>query len=303
MLIRELFETNHFSESEKAVVDFVLKEADGIREMTTKDIARQTFTSPSTLIRVAHKMGYEGWNDLKEAFLKEEEYLKRNFDSVNANFPFSGKETGMEAAVRLAALKKETIDDTESLLDYKILHQAVTELARARTVAVFAVSNNALIAQEFVQNMNRIRKTTLCNTLQGEPVYFAAEIPRGSCAVVISYSGSTPIMLRAAEILKQRKIPMIILTSLGQNPLREYSDLILEVTTREKLYSKIATFSVSTSIVYLLDLLYSCLFIRDYERNLDYRKTFGQLIEIGRKSDSVILSEDLEKPERQENEN
>ncbi len=67
MLIRERLEQCDFSNSEQMIVDYMLKEKIEIRDMTTKEIAQRVFVSPSTLVRVAHKMGFGGWNELKEA--------------------------------------------------------------------------------------------------------------------------------------------------------------------------------------------------------------------------------------------
>lgn len=72
MLIRERLEECDFSNSERAIVDFILEKKLEIRDMTTKEIAQGAFASPSTLVRIAHKMDFGGWNELKEAFLKEE---------------------------------------------------------------------------------------------------------------------------------------------------------------------------------------------------------------------------------------
>ena len=75
MLIRERLENFDFSNSEQKIVTYILEKKAAIQEMTTKEIAEATYTSPSTLVRIAHKMNFSGWSDLKEAFLKEEEYL------------------------------------------------------------------------------------------------------------------------------------------------------------------------------------------------------------------------------------
>ena len=64
MLLREKIETGHFSSSEKTVVDYILKEGTHIQNKTVKEIAEATYTVPSTLIRIAKKLNYNGWNDL-----------------------------------------------------------------------------------------------------------------------------------------------------------------------------------------------------------------------------------------------
>lgn len=296
MLIRERLEACDFSNSERAVVDFILEKKLEIRDMTTKEIAREAFASPSTLIRIAHKMGFEGWNGLKEAFLKEEEYLGSHFQDIDANLPFQKGDTIMSIAGKIAALRKEAIDDTRALLSHDDLQKAVLMLRQADPIGVYAASNNLIIAREFQHNMARIgRRVEMCQ-LQGEVVFTAYMAERSSCAIVISYSGETPILIRAVQMLKEHHIPVIVITNIGDSSLARKGDLVLRICTREKQYSKIATFTTDSSIAYLLDVLYSCLFALDYEKNLQRKIDAARAIEHGRGQTTVEIIREGSRP-------
>ncbi len=291
MLIRERLEEGDFSNSERAIVDFILDRKQGIKDMTTKEIARGAFASPSTLVRIARKMGFGGWNELKEAFLKEEEYLQSHFQEIDANLPFQRGDPIMAIAGKIAALRKEAIDDTRSLLSHDALQKATLYMRKASSVGVYAVSNNLILAREFQHNMTRIgKKVELCQ-LQGETVYKAYMAERTSCALIISYSGETPVLVRGAEILKRHKIPVILITNIGESSLSKMADCVLRICTRERQYSKIATFTTDSSIAYLLDVLYSCLFVLAYEKNLQMKIDAGRVIELGRESTVEIIRE------------
>lgn len=292
MLIREKLENGDFSNSERVIVDYILDNKMKIKDMTTKEIANATYTSPSTLIRIAHKMKYKGWNDLKEAYLKEEEYLESHFCNINANVPFENNDTIMSIASKLATLKKESIDDTLSLLLHDDLQKAVQMIRKSSSIYLFAVSNNGLITQEFVHNMTRIGKDVKSCTLQGEYVYTAAIVPKGACAIIVSYSGETPILVNVIKTLKNKDIPIIGITNIGDNTLSRNADVVLKICTRERLYSKIATFSTDVSIEYILDLLYSCVFALDYDKNLDKKIAISKMIEKGRFSTIEYVKEE-----------
>ena len=66
---------------------------------------------------------------------------------------------------------------------------------------------------------------------------------------------------------------------------------MLRICTRERQYSKIATFTTDSSIAYLLDVLYSCMFALDYEKNLQMKIDAGRVIELGRESTVEIIRE------------
>ena len=61
MLIREKMETIKFSPAEKEVVEYLLRYPEVLDEKTMQEIAAETYTQPSTLIRIAKKLGYDGW--------------------------------------------------------------------------------------------------------------------------------------------------------------------------------------------------------------------------------------------------
>lgn len=293
MLIQERLERCELSVSERAAADFILKEKLNIRDMTTREIAQASFSSPSTLVRIAHKMNFRGWNELKEALLKEEEYLQTHFSDIDANLPFKKSDSILSVAAKIAALKKESIDDTLSLITHDDLRKAVSLLNQASSINIFAVSNNALICQEFQHNMSRIGKRVEVCSLQGEFAYTAWLAEPSSCALIISYSGETPILIKAAKILKEHQIPTVLITNIGENSLLPMADCVLHICTREKLYSKIASFSTDASIEYLLDVLYSCIFRLDYDEYLQMKIRSAQEIEHGRSRSTVdIIRED-----------
>jgi hypothetical protein len=55
--------------------------------------------------------------------LKEEEYLQKHFSEINANLPFQRNDTILSIASKIAALEKESIDDTLSLITHDDLQQ------------------------------------------------------------------------------------------------------------------------------------------------------------------------------------
>ncbi|MBQ0066193.1 MAG: MurR/RpiR family transcriptional regulator, partial [Firmicutes bacterium] len=268
MLIREKFETHSFSNTERLIIDFILEKRFEIKEMTTKDIANATFSSPSTLIRIAHKMEFSGWNELKEAYLKEEEYLASHFNEIDANMPFTAQDSLVSISNKIARLKEESIEDTLSLIDYENLQKAIDLIEKSSGIQIFAISNNINLAKEFQHNMSRLQKRVDLMSSQGEYTYAAMNMDPTMCAILISYSGETTILANVSKILNARKIPYIAITNIGDNTISNNSDVTLRITTREKMYSKIANYSTSTSISYLLDVLYSCIFAQDYEKNL-----------------------------------
>lgn len=289
MLLTEKMKEDIFSPSEKAIIQYMFEERENIEDKTTKQIAEVTYTHPSTLIRVAKKLGYNGWLELKEKFIEEIDYLNRNFKDIDANFPFYEEDNVMTIANKLAILSQMTVDDTLFLINHDELQKATNFLNQAEEIKVFALANNLLICQDFKSHMNRIgKKVTLCMVDQG---YEAASSNQKTCAIVLSYTGETSQIVDLLPMLRKRKTPIIAITSIGDNTLTKYADSIFRITTREKLYSKIGSFSSNISISFLLYVLYGCVFSMDYQNNLDFKISISKYYD-HRKSSNRVMEED-----------
>jgi len=93
---------------------------------------------------------------------------------------------------------------------------------------------------------------------------------------------------------QKRGVPVIALTSAGDNLLRLCADYTFTISSRERLYSKISTFSTESSILYILNVLFSCYFSRNYQANLDYKLDASRQLEAGRSSSLVELQVELQ---------
>jgi DNA-binding MurR/RpiR family transcriptional regulator len=288
MLLTEKMKEDIFSSSERGIINYLFKQRENIKDKTTKQIAEETYTHPSTLIRIAKKLGYSGWVELRNRFLDEIEYLNSHFSSIDANFPFNERDNLMTIANKMAILNQTTISDTLSLLNYDDLQKATNMLDEARHIKIFSMYHNLLLCHEFKLNMNRIGKhVSLCTV---DPHFEAVNSDCETCAIVISYSGENGEIVRLLPLLKRKKIPIIALTSIGDNTLTKYADCILRITTREKLYSKIGSFSSNDSISFLFDVLYACVFSKNYQNNLEFKVRISKYFD-HRKSSNIVMQE------------
>ncbi|HDR7891095.1 sugar isomerase [Bacillus toyonensis] len=288
MLLIEKMKEDIFSSSENEIIVYLFKQRENIKDKTTKQISKETYTHPSTLIRIAKKLGYSGWVELKNSFLSEIEYLNSHFSSIDANYPFDDQDSIMTVANKMALLNQTTISDTLSLLNHDDLQRATNMLDEAAHIKVFSMYHNLLICHDFKSKMNRIGKhVSLCTV---DPHFEAVNSNTETCAIVISYSGESEDIVGLLPFLKRKKVPVIALTSIGENTLTKYADCILRITTREKLYSKIGSFSTNESICFLLDLLYACVFSEDYKNNLEYKIRISKYFD-HRKSSNKVMQE------------
>ena len=256
-------------------------------------IGDETYTAPSTIIRIAHKLGFQGWSDFKEAYLDEVIYLNNHFQEIDPNYPFTNQDTMMKIAHKITQLHIESAKDTASLIHHDSLQKAIQILRKANVVKVFAVANLNFIGEEFVFKLNRIHKKAYIEPAQDNQFQDAIMTTNDECAICLSYSGETPTLLKTANFLRENKVPIIAITSFGKNSLSDLATVTLNVSTREKSFSKIAGFTSLESMNIVLNILYSCLFSLNYQVNLDYKINVAKRVELNREIDNEVIEEHL----------
>ncbi len=291
MLLQEKMKAAEFSPSERIVADFILDKQELIQDYTIAAIAGETYTSPSILVRISKKLGFTGYNDFKKAFLEEVLYLKRNFQDLDANLPFSPQDSIMKIAAVITKLKEESLSDTLSLLHHDSLQKAVLLLEKRSAIKVFAVSNLTFLAEEFVHKLRHIGIRAETYSVSNTMIQEAKMASPTDCAVCISYSGETPELIYTAKLLRKNRVPIVVLSSVGENSLTRLGDVVLQLATREKSYSKIGAFTSLESMSLILDILYGCLFKTDYKNHYAFKTELSKSTEF-RTIDNAIIQED-----------
>lgn len=278
MLLIHRIEQTHFSASEATIIDYILEQGLNIKNMSANSIAKATYTSPPLLVRIAKKLGYHGWNDFKEAYLEELEYLFKE-QNIDASIPFVVSDDIMTIAHNIGQLEIETIQDTISLINHDDLQQALRYLRDCKELDIYGVANNLLIAEEFKAKLFYLHKNVNICHLPGNAKLQAAISDEKHCAIMISYSGETNYIIDVAKLLKKMNTPIIAITSIADNNLSKLADVTLRISSREMLLTKIGDFATTTSIKYLLDTLYSGIFAFDYQKNLDYKIQIAKMVD------------------------
>ena len=67
-----------FSSSEKTIAKYILDNGEDILNLSVKELAKQTYTSPATIVRLCRKLGLNGYGDFKIKYSAELQFDKKN---------------------------------------------------------------------------------------------------------------------------------------------------------------------------------------------------------------------------------
>ena len=255
--------------SRRSIGEFILKEKSNLHKYSLQEIADQTYTSKAAVVRFAQAMGFSGWKEFVKAFTEEQAYQAQHYTDIDANFPFTKDSRRKDIINQLCSLQVESLLDTADLLDDAPLDECAALLLGSRRIAMFGLNPNFALAELFKRKMLSIGHQVELPS-QGDVGLLAHSLDKYDCAVIISYSGNSPNgALSVLPTLKQRNVPIIGITSVGDNLLRQKADYTLSISSYERLYSKISTFSTENSILFTLNVLFSICFAADYDANLE----------------------------------
>lgn len=177
-------------------------------------------------------------------------------------------------------------------MDDAPLDECAAILLGSQKIAVFGLNPNLTLGQLFQRKMLSIGRQVVLPNL-GDNGLLAHSLTRYDCAIIISYSGNSESgPLSIIPVLKEREVPLIAVTSVGDNLLRQKADYTLSISSYERLYSKISTFATENSILFILNILFSICFAADYDANIQRKIGTAQRLEGERHTTEQALREE-----------
>lgn len=272
---------------------FILEKKSALTRYSLQEIADATYTSKAAVVRFAKALGFSGWKEFLKAFWEEQSYQEQHYTDIDANYPFDADSSRQDIINQLCSLQVESLLDTADLLDGAPLAECAELLLRSRRIAMFGLNPNLTLAELFQRKMLSIGRQVELPSM-GDSGLLAHSLTAEDCAVIISYSGNSihhgP--LSVLPVLEERRVPVIALTSVGDNLLRQRADYTLSISSYERLYSKISTFATENSILYILNVLFSCCFAADYQANISRKVGTARRLESERRTDAQALREE-----------
>lgn len=265
-ILEKLSDQGKFSSSEIAIANYILHKKEDILRMSAQEICKQTYTSTSSLIQLCRKIGLEGFKDFKISFAAELERQAQERRDIDYDFPFQKDDSILDIAQKMSVIMSTTLNSAYSLLahNYREMNKAVDLILSSRRTALFAMGDSLLKGLVFRANMLKIDELVLVSSMLGEESTLTDILADGDCAIIVSYSGNSKSLYEQVKILRKHHVPLIVISSDPDSVIGRQAKLLLRVPEHEDKWSKQATFSSQTSTEYMLNVLYSCVYVRKF---------------------------------------
>lgn len=236
------------TQSEKLVADYILEHIDDIKTITSHQLAINTNIGQSTIIRFSQKLGYGSFRELladlsaipRQDIYREEIQIHESMNDTNR---------------KIIAQYQDIVEITFQNNKAEIIQQACDMLTRFKKVITFGIGSSNLFCEYLANQL--VKMGLLCITSQTPHTIYSLidQSRKDTVLFLISESGETHEVIKAASIAKERGVPIIAMTRMSKNPLHGYADLLLKTVAFET-QTRLNITTMRCSQLYLIDALY-----------------------------------------------
>lgn len=258
------FQHESLSRSQRKVAQFLLEGGIGVIHLTITEIAEAVGVNPSTVVRTAQALGFEGFPELQSVlrgqFLNQAKIAQRMQIGSQQLLQDLSADNQEEAHLLNTVLRDEvqTLLDLPQHVPTHIFDRAVDMVDQAGHVYIIGLGSSFPLALNFGIVLRYIRPETTVLTPGIDPI--AAQLTplhEGDLIFTLCFARYTRETLTVMDVGRQRGAAVLTVTDSHVSPAAIRSDLALVVPYRLRLYSNtVALFALLDAILGALSLRY-----------------------------------------------
>ncbi|MEO9337751.1 MurR/RpiR family transcriptional regulator [Mesorhizobium sp. SB112] len=214
------------------IAAYSLDNPDEIAFGTAASIAASAGVQPSTLIRFAQHLGFDGFTSLQSVFRERLRERTGSYDErLNAlRDEASEGRQGRAILDGFVAAASKSLDAMSRSVDDESIEHAVDILAKAETVYILARRRSYPVASYIAYAMGKLRiRNTLIESVAGlDPEVLAFATPRDA-VIAISFSPYASTTVESARALAEQGVPVVAITDSAFSPLAQSAKIWFEI--------------------------------------------------------------------------
>ena len=273
-LFINLKENKELSKNERILADYILKHPEDVLKMSSKDLGKVCFVSTATVYRLCDKLGLSGFSDLKIKITSSLDDYRKSNENFNFDFPVNQFQTHYEIIQKIKEDYEQTLNLTANLFSLDQLRLIASAMKKAQIIDVYTSAGNINFALNFQFQMQEIGKQVNVPIDEYQQRLIAASSDENHLAIIITFGGRGILSDILPRILHKVKTPIVLISSYDYTFKDFDPDYQLYISSYENHYKKISSFSTRLSILYILDVLYTCYFKLDYQENIEKKLAY-----------------------------
>lgn len=263
-LIKELQEQQDFSDSERTIATYLLQHSRLLPSMTTRQLAREMYTSSAAIVRFCQKLGFGGYTEFRVEFLAQMmKYLEQPY---GVELSVTNQDSVHSILDKVTRLEIDALQETYQMLDAKEFVRAFAILQKTQHIDFYAMDNNLDIANMAASSFIMANKCSTVHTAMTMQYLQATGAPKEHVGFFISRTGENRMLIDIAHLLKLRGNPFLLITANQESTLASLADVVFPVASvksMEELGPRVFLMGAK----YVTDVLFAVLMTRVDFRN------------------------------------
>ena len=234
-LVKIRSERDQMSAVERRVADFILENAQLLRDYSSQQLANALGISQSSVVKFTQKLGFKGYPDLKysvgEAIARAD-----NGDAPQLATSTDGAADASSAG-SLWRRKSEAEEATRLINPPQVIHavaDAIEQAGRAGKVFIIGLGEDDIHARGFALKLSLLGILTVHNFDTARMTANVSAASAGDVLLVFSEHGNHPALCKISRYFRERRGQVITETRHTANPLRTLADIALVVSAHDE---------------------------------------------------------------------
>ncbi|OJU14995.1 MAG: hypothetical protein BGN88_01100 [Clostridiales bacterium 43-6] len=207
--------------AERKAADFILSDPEMIAAKSISEVASVAGCSEATLVRLARRMSYSGYPELRSAVVKKTSEASVLYQGIDKN------DSQLNIITKVFSTSVQAIHDTLNILDIQKYEAAVEILKSAGKIMFLGSGDASAVAMSGFYKFLRLGLDTVCQNEYDLQLVTASGLRPGDVVIAISHSGKTKTIIDVIKCAKEAGAAIIAITNHPGSPLSKNSDIQL----------------------------------------------------------------------------
>ena len=207
---------------EARVVDTITGRSNLSETTALKDIAEDAGVSEAMVVKIAKKLGFNGFRDLRAALVNY-----NSLDVADLHQEISPDDSSADLIQKVFRTAIQALEETMAILDVEAFERAADILYRARNRDFYGLGGSAQIARDVAHKFLRIGLRATVHDDAHMMLMSAAMLGPDDAVMVFSHSGTTSAVVEALELARRSGARCIAVTNYAGSAVAQIADVVL----------------------------------------------------------------------------
>lgn len=232
---RVLLNELKLNDTDDQIVEYIKENIEKVITQSIQKTSEELFTVPNSIVRLAKKLGYNGFSEMKFALKQELASGTFNTDinsikNEKVSFTSNNKDNSLSNIAQKfkdTNYTPENIFKTLDLINNSMIEKTVKKIHDYKSVKFLGLGDSIYFCEMFSKNLRCVAKQAEFFQHRHDMLYSINNCDNKDLYIAISVSGESKQIIEAVEKAKEKGAYIISMTHFSDNSLSKLSDMKL----------------------------------------------------------------------------